>query len=228
MNVLLLIGSPRTRSTSQSLGDYLLEQLEERNCSTETLIIHRALRSEEGSAELLAATRRTDILVLTFPLYVDSLPYPVIRALEIIAQHRQENPPQKRQLFLPIVNCGFPEAHHNDTALAICRQFALQAGFQWAGALSLGGGGTISGRPLTAMGGMVKNVIRSLDLVAGAFAENKTVPPEAEELMAKPLIPPWIYTGLGNIGWKRQAKKYGSQNNLNARPFLDQDKVISD
>jgi len=43
------------------------------------------------------------------------------------------------------------------------------------------------------MGGMVRNVTRSLDLAAAALAEGKPVPQEAVELMAKPLVPAWGY-----------------------------------
>lgn len=46
-------------------------------------------------------------------------------------------------MMVGIVNSGFPEAFHNDTALAILRRFAAETGFQWAGGLALGGGGTI-------------------------------------------------------------------------------------
>ena len=51
--------------------------------------------------------------------------------------------------------------------------------------------------------------------------EGRPVPPEAVELMAKPLMPNWIYTLFGNMGWKRQAKQYGDHKELGARPFQD-------
>ena len=57
------------------------------------------------------------------------------------------------QLFTAIANCGFPEALHNTTALAICEVFARQAGFEWAGSLSLGGGEAVNGQPLVQAGG---------------------------------------------------------------------------
>ena len=153
---LLLIGSakPAGESSSEALGAYLLGRLAERGISTETSHVAHALRTEARTSELLLAVDRTDLLILAFPLYVDSLPYLATEALERIAAHRLAQPAPAPASFLAIANCGFPEAQHNATALAICRQFADAAGFTWAGGLALGEGGAISGRPLAAAGGM--------------------------------------------------------------------------
>jgi multimeric flavodoxin WrbA len=163
-NVLLLVGSPKgQKSSSASLGGYLLERLAEKGLQTETVLLYSALRSEERLAGMLAATDRADLVVLAFPLYVDSLPAPVIRALERIARHRQEADIPRQQRFLAIANSGFPEAAHMDTAMAICRCFARQAGFVWTGGLTLGGGhGLVSAQPLKQLGGRVRHAMQSL------------------------------------------------------------------
>ena len=121
---------------------------------------------------------------------MDGLPYLVTQALERIAAHRPgETDYAGVPLFLAIANCGFPEAQHNETALAICEQFAAAAGFRWAGGLALGEGGAINGQPLAKAGGMVHNVVAALDLAAAALAEGEPVPAEAIALMARPFIP---------------------------------------
>ena len=219
---LLLIGSARRRSTSASLGGYLLERLAEKGFETETLSLPPILKSEEAQAELLAASDRADLVILAAPLYVDCLPYAVIKALEIIAAHRRDRRPPQPQRFLALINCGFPETEHNATAVAICRQFARETGFAWAGGLALGEGGAINGQTLTQVGGMARNAIRALDLGAEALAQGKAVPPEAESLMAKPLVPAWLYVQLGNLNWKRSARRYGTRKQLMAQPYLRQ------
>lgn len=218
--VLLLVGSAkRPRSTSESLGEYLLERLRARGSETDTLLIHRSLRSNQHGEALLAAIDRADILVLASPLYVDSLPYLVVRTLELIAKRRERVSEPGGKRFVAIVNSGFPEAMQNGTALAICRKFALESGLGWAGGLALGGGEAINGRPLSEVGRMARRVTRSLDLAAAALAEGKPVPDEAVTLMAKPLVPSWAYTLLGEISWRRRAKRYGVQKNLRDRPY---------
>ncbi len=86
---LLLVGSPRTRkSTSNSLGGYLFDQLGKHNIQTDTIYIHTTTHSAERTKAMLDAVDAADLVLLAFPLYVDSLPAPVMNALEIIAAHR--------------------------------------------------------------------------------------------------------------------------------------------
>jgi hypothetical protein len=218
---LLLIGSPKPagESSSESLGTYLLERLAERGIHTETQHVARAMRTEARTQELLHAIDRADLFILAFPLYVDSLPYLAIEALERIAAHRQAQPSPAPAAFLAIANCGFPEVQHNETALAICEQFAAEAGLRWAGGLALGEGGAISGQPLAKAGGMVRNVVAALDLAAAALAEGEPVPAEAITLMARPFIPTRAYMLMGDVGWLAQARRNRVLTRLRARPF---------
>ncbi len=205
---LLLVGSPRgKKSTSESLGNYLLEQLREMGLETEKIWIYQSLKSQEKSSDLISAVDRFDTVIFASPLYVDSLPAPVTKAIELIADHRKTTKMTKKQQLLAISNCGFPEAHHNDPALAIYRLFATESGFEWAGGLALGMGAAINGRSLNDLGSMARNVKKSLKLTATALAKGKPVSPEAVDLMAKQFIPSWIYMQIGGIGWRRQAKK---------------------
>jgi hypothetical protein len=218
--VLLLVGSAkRPQSTSESLGTYLLERLAERGFETEKLLLHRLIRSEQGRQQLLDATGRADLLVVAFPLYVDTLPYLVTRALEWIAGHRRAGAARPQQRLLAIANCGFPEAQHNDVALAICRLFAREGGLEWAGGLALGAGQAINGQPLSQASGMARNVVGSLDAAAEALAEGQPLPSAVQEAMARPLIPAWAYMRMGGLGWRLEARKHGAHRRLHAQPY---------
>lgn len=225
-SALLLVGSPRTRkSTSHSLGSYLVEKLNAHNVETKTVYIHTSIRSQERMKSLLEAVDAADLVLLAFPLYVDSLPAPTIEALERIAAHRASSvgtnlPLTHRQLFAAIANCGFPEAHHNEPALAICANFAHKAGFNWAGSLALGAGeGMIHGTPLNELDGRVIPLKKALDVAAEALAQGQPVPEAAQELWAKPFIPGWMYRLMGVYGWRQQAKQYGMERNLKRQPY---------
>jgi len=219
-NVLLLVGSPKkTNSSSDSLGSYLINKLALEGFSTNKINILSSLKTESGIKDLLTAVDNSDILVLSFPLYDDSLPAGVIKAFELIAEHRNQRELNKKQKMMVIANCGFPEALHNDVALDICKCFASHTGFIWMGSLALGAGGAIGGRPLEDLGGMVRNIVKALDITAVALNNNALVPPEARELMKKPFMPSWIYTFFGSLGWKRQAKKFGANRDLYSKPY---------
>jgi hypothetical protein len=218
---LLIIGSAKLAgtSTSEALGAYLVGRLQEPGIAVTMQHVARALRTEERTAALLAAVDAADVVILAFPLYVDSLPYLVTQALERIAAHRAGQNGERRPLFLAIANCGFPEAAHNATALVICEQFANEAGFAWAGGLALGEGGAIAGRPLAQAGGMVHNVVAALDLAAAALAEGRPVPEEVIARMAQPFIPGRAYMLMGDVGWLAQARQNRVLTRLGARPF---------
>jgi multimeric flavodoxin WrbA len=218
---LLLVGSPRTRkSTSASLGGYLTEQLAARGVECETLQLYTAFSSRERARAALAAVEAADLLVLAFPLYVDALPAPVVAALETIVAHRGAGAAGPGSL-VAIANCGFPEAAHNATALAICAEFARQAGLHWLGGLALGGGeGLVHGAPLSELGGQGAAIRQSLALAAAQLAEGRPVPQTARDLLARGGIPSWLYRLMGGYGWRQQASRYGMQHNLRRQPYL--------
>jgi hypothetical protein len=220
-NALLLIGSakPRGESSSEALVNQLAERLRAHGMQTEIRHVAMAMRTPAQTHEFLQAVDQADALILAFPLYVDSLPYLATLALERIAAHRQSQAEPAPATFLAIANCGFPEVAHNATAIAICRQFAEQADYAWAGGLALGMGGAIAGRPLSEVGGMAHNVVAALALTAEAIAAGNPVPEEAIALMAKPFIPITGYMLMGDIGWLVEARRNHVLTRLGARPF---------
>jgi len=217
---LLVIGSPKgLKSASHTLGSYLLKKLEAGGLGTETLLVGAALRSEADIGRMHEAVASADLILFSFPLYVDQLPAPLVRAAELLAEHRRARPPVKPQKIMAIVQCGFPEAHQTRPASDIMRQFAKEAGFEWAGALVMGMGGALAGRPLEKAGGMARNAVRALDLAADSLLRGGNVPPEAIDLMAKPSIPKWLYLLFANWGMKNQAGKHGARKQIYARPY---------
>ncbi len=217
---LVLIGSPRGhRSTSESLGSYFLDCLKDRGWTGESLIVPHLVKTAAGRETLVGSAARADLLVLSFPLYVDCLPTPVIQGLEVLASaaHQADGAPSQR--FLAIANCGFPEAAHNRTALAICHQFAFETGREWIGGLAMGMGESVAGRPLAQAGGLVRNVRKAMELTAGEVSAGRPVPEEAERLMERPLMPRWIYLLVGGWGWKHRARRFGAHRRIDARPY---------
>lgn len=216
----LLIGSPRgEKSTSASLGGFLAAQLTAAGVPVETHLAHRALRTDKGMARLLAAVEGAELLVLAFPVYIDSLPYLLVKALEQIAAQRSAHPAAKRQRLVAITNCGFPEADHTRLALAMCAQFAHECGFEWSGGFGLGEGGFIEGQPLASLGGMVKYQMSSLTAAAQALAAGEPISPAVMEEFARPMIPGRMYLLAATMNWHLAARKHGVWLRLKRRPY---------
>ena len=214
---LLLVGSPRGgASVSGAIAAHLEALLEQRGLTVATERIHR--RKDPELSGLAAAVAQADVVALASPLYVDSLPAPVTAALELLAARRAAAT-SPRSRFLAIVNCGFPEAVHTDTALAICRIFSGQANLDWIGGLAIGGGGMLEGKPLAEQGGRARAVTRALALTANAIAEGRVIPDEAQSLARTLAIPAWLYRLFADWGFRQEAKKHKALARLGERPY---------
>ena len=170
--ILLLIGSPKPdRSTSLSIAEYIGSKLEENGAEAviEKVVDH--IGKEDGYEDIFKLFNGHDQVVLISPLYVDSLPWTMIRTMEEIFFRKERSKGGKG--LSSIINCGFPEASQNETATSICEMFARRMGMRWMGGLMLGGGGAISGKTLESRGFMVRNVRRSLDIVAGNLSKGE-------------------------------------------------------
>jgi hypothetical protein len=219
-NVLILTGSSRPgKTTSRSVGVYLSEALAARGVRSETMRLRDALKADRGSSDMLAAIDRADLLVLVFPLYISNLPALAIRALEIIAQRRGEGGGRKR--FIAISQGGYPESCQAEAALAVCQQFAREAGFEWAGGLAAGGGSVIGGQPLESMGWLTKHYREALDMTAEAISRGQPVPGEAVETMARLVLPTWLLPPLLNTVMLLRLRQNGVLRTFRARPFAE-------
>ncbi len=215
---LLLVGSPRGQeSVSAAIAAHLGGLLTERGLAVEVETITRHLRADPELHQLRVVLRTADVVALATPLYVDSLPAPVTRAFEILGEGDGVGP---RPRFLAIVNSGFPEAVHNDTALAICRLFAVQARLDWIGGLAVGGGGMLAGRPLAELGPRARAVTRAFAESANAIAEGRVLPESALRLARQLTIPNWLYRFMADRGFVREAKKRGTSARLADRPYV--------
>ena len=228
---LLLIGSSKPgASASLTLGTALVERLAGHGYAVETIHVAGALKTEQATQTLLRHMEVAEIVILASPLYVDSLPAPVVRAFELFADRRlqlsaataadgsQITATTKRPRFAALVNCGFPEPGQCSTALAICRLFAREVGFDWLGGLAFGMGGSIAGRPLE-RGPHARSAVPALDLAAAALARGDIIPPEATALAAKRAMPVLVYRAIANLGWRLQARGKTGGRSLKHRPY---------
>ncbi|MFP4372504.1 MAG: NAD(P)H-dependent oxidoreductase, partial [Halanaerobium sp.] len=169
---ILLIGSPKgIESSSASLGTYLLTKLEKYDIETEILHLYSEIANQIKEKMFLDKIEEADFLVLAAPLYVDTLPAKVIKALTLIAENRKKINRDnldygKLKSFAVIVNCGFPESEQNETALKIYQEFARKAKLKYLGGIAIGMGGAVSGKSLSEMGGMAKDLLEGLDQAA--------------------------------------------------------------
>ena len=214
---LLLVGSPKglEKSNSARLGRLLVGELEKRGWTSEAIHLHESVRSDAGLQAMLEAIDRASVVVLASPLYVDSLPAPTIHAMERIAAHRAAaaDAMRWRPRLVTLINCGFLEAHQNDTCQAILRRFAEQGRLDWAGGVSIGAGGAAT-----------KRTRRAFELLAESIHLELLIPDEVESMTRKRVMPPWLYVLGGNVMWRRWAANNGVKEKLKDRPYARTDR----
>ena len=217
----LLVGSakPKGTSASETIARALAGRLERMSVTTELHFATEFVHDDPYAIMHADAIAACDLFALVTPLYVDSLPALATHALELIARSRRRVGAPAR--CVAIVNCGFPEAEQNRTALRIARHFSTDAHYAWGGGLALGAGGVVS--PGVALGhphGPVAHVVRALDMAAPALAIGDPLPLEAIDAMAEAPLPDALYRVIGDLGFRWQAHANGlSQAAIHARPF---------
>ncbi len=219
-NVLLLIGSPRgERSNSYAIGKFLVDKLGEKGLVSEEAFATRSVNTSEGTEKLLKSIDNADIIVLATPLYVDSFPSPTIKALELIHEHRKAVLPAKSQLFVTLMNSGFPEKEHMDIAIKIIRNFAQASNFKWGGGIRVGWGMALNSEPLNEKKGMTRKLTAGLSLASVNLSEGQPMSEKAEDLASTLFVPLFLAKSMtrlfGNRGWNKLAK----ENNANAKMY---------
>jgi multimeric flavodoxin WrbA len=217
-SALLLVGSHRRgRSTSAVLGEYLLRHLEPA-FSCGRIDLRQVLKDAHCMAAMCDAVKRADVVILSFPLYVDTVPFCVTAAMEALYALHQ-NGLARRTGLVAIANSGFPEASHNQVALDVCHQFAIAAGLQWQGGLALGGGEALKGRPLKWLLPLTYPAMQALRWTATALAEGRPVPERARLRMARPIMPRRLFFPIATFRWYRAAYSAGAHRRMWAKHY---------
>jgi len=217
---LILIGSPRgRRGNSGAMGFYLAKRLDKEGMETVSFMLNPSRGGPEYSV-LESEVSHASLVVLVSPVYVDSLPGPVIRAMEQVAERRRGGT-DGLPAFAAVVCCGFPEPRNTELALAMCRIFARETGMKWLGGLGFGMGETLGGKAPDEAGGSAFIIRMALDVAAEAWAKFRDVPKSALLTASLQRIPSWIYRFMGNWGWKKAAKEAGAAEKMRDRPYDD-------
>lgn len=221
---LVLVGSPKGRGgISDRLGDVLIERLKENGVDCEKAYVYGSMATPNGREAILGAVGKADTLVFVYPLYIDSIPASMIEAMEMIADWSRTGGSMgagnERKRLAAVVQSGFPEASQNEVSLSICQRFAKEAGFEWAGGLGIGQGPALTNVNFSGSGGMGGGLKKALGLMAKALADGKELPTEVVELAAKPIMARWLYTFMGDRGFKGQAKRNKADKRLRAKPL---------
>jgi len=209
--IVIINGSPKPKeSTSMRLIKKINEFLEDK-----PRIYHaNRLIEQKNCSKELSNILNSEILLFVFPLYVDSLPAPLIKLLTMIEEERilieqkEKDIGKKFPIVYTIVNCGFFEAEHNSIAMDIIKNFSNSVGMDWGYGIAIGGGPYIaSNSKFISKNGFSSNVFNAFCELKIAM-ENKDT--KKENVFISPKMSRFIYKFAGNLSWYRMALKHGA------------------
>lgn len=221
MQLTIFNGSPRGKvSNSEILIQWLAsgtEHMAEVNVQT----IY--LRNTAEHASYITQLQRSDVALLVFPLYTDSMPGIVMAFLERLDPFRKSLSGLKLGF---VVHSGFPEAIHSRAVERYLQWLAKDLGAAYLGTVVMGGSNSLrETSPDKATGK------RALFAELGhKFIAEQSFDPElvkkisGMEKFSKPIT--WglkiaVSTGLLNTFWDEHLKKNNAYPERNATPYVD-------
>ncbi len=200
MNILFINGSPKVNKSASGM---LLDEL--RDYMQDHAIVQYSLNvNKKPDSLLLQSLSEQDIIVISFPLYVDSIPSHFLYYLTELENYLKYN--SSKAVVYAIINCGFYEGHQNRHALEILKIWCEKANLKWGQGIGIGAGGMLAGLGNVPKGkGPRKNASAALLELASNAAEKRS----GKDIYASPNFPRFLYKIMGDIGWRTQAKRNG-------------------
>ena len=210
MKITAISGSPKSEG---SVSELIIKQVEQ--ILGEEIQIYHAARTvqSETSPDILNIILNADILLIVFPLYVDSLPAPLIELLTRIEQIARKG--DKKPRVYSIINCGLHESEHNILALDMIKYFTERAGLSWGYGLGIGHGGMLASMGENWSKGPAGGVYAAIRDMVGSMREGKG----GDNVYVAPKFPRFLYIAAANLGWHMQARKNGVLKQLKAQPY---------
>lgn len=197
MNITFINGSPKKKdSASQAVLNDLRIFLPSQSIRE----IH--FRKPEVTEAQIQTLRLSDVLVFSFPLYVDSVPSNLLACMVVLEKELRGLP----ITVYAISNNGFYEGIQNRHALNVIRNWTAKAQLSWGQGLGVGAGGMLAGFAKIPPG---KGTKKSLGKSLIALSENIVNLSSGENMFITANFPRFLYMAMAHLGWKRQIRKNG-------------------
>jgi len=225
-HIAVINGSPKAReSTSEMFIDQIQKFLHAkvmvyqarqfvRRKNTSQKLTYRKLTSKK-----IYDILKADVLLIVFPLYIDSLPAPLIRILTLIEEHVVTTDGRLPSVYA-ICNCGFFEAERNQLALQMIEHFSTRTGMSWGYGIGVGCGGAVQllRKSMIQGKGLAADVYAALRQLGDAIQDENI---KRQNVFVAPEIPRFWYMLNGNMHWQQMAKQYRTEKSLRAKPHLE-------
>ncbi|MCC8123155.1 MAG: NAD(P)H-dependent oxidoreductase [Oscillospiraceae bacterium] len=199
MKVSLVNASPKKGKNNSA---YFLKELENTLQAQDihNIMLNRSQISENDLETLLLS----DVIVFSFPLYVDAIPSQLLTVL-VNLEHQFKNTQRACRVY-SIVNCGFYEGSQTHLALDILENWCIRANLNWSGGIGIGAGEMLGSQDTIPMGkGTKKNLGAAINALSDAIQRNA---PLAHQYVT-PNFPKFLFIQMANGTWKSKVRNNG-------------------
>lgn len=221
--ILCINGSPRgKKATSFALLEYINDYI---LTSDKEILSLSSFQKTNYETPIKKVMEATDIII-AFPLYVDCIPALLQDFMEKYNDVYRINKKNMEKKLYIIINCGFPETEHTETAMEVMRCFADMSGFKWQLGIGIGMGGMVNPNEIPPTVGIVRPVYNELMKIPSGINNGKInnreepvsfVTPRINIVGRRLMIK--FYNFMGNRGMKQRSGKNGVKQLLKAKPY---------
>lgn len=156
---------------------------------------------KDNFEDIINKIYESDNVILAFPLYVDSPTSKTLEFFEYISENRINL--SNKNLYV-IINCGFLEYEHNETALRIVKCFCKNNGINYKGSFLIGAGEIIGKKNDILIN---KLVSFPYDLKIKDFKNKINQNQNVDIRFTVPLLSKSLFILIANYYWKDKIKE---------------------
>ncbi|WP_058300243.1 hypothetical protein [Gorillibacterium timonense] len=202
MKIAMINGSPKLGKNNSGRLLKALEPLIQNGNELSHYKVNKTPLTEEQVQELC----RMDVLVLSFPLYIDAIPSQLFRMLTVFEEYRKQD--QEKDIYVYVIlNNGFYEGKQNHIAMDIIKNWCARCGLHFGQGIGQGAGEMLDFMEKVPLGqGPLKNLGKAMDRLAQAILTRDSGDP----MLFSPNFPRFAWRISADRGfWHPQAKKNG-------------------
>jgi hypothetical protein len=207
--LVILNGSPRKSGTSYSFARTIKQLAEDTGHTAEIVHIIEYFDGKKSFDSMKSTLAQHDIISVVAPLYVDTLPYPVIWFFEKLSLEMRKE--LRGKSFFAVGQNGFPDITLMEPLQGSCKCFAEATEMRWLGGLSYCGGAIINGELLENLGSKGRKITSGFKLALEDIFKDRQISSGAQDLLTLK-IPKILYRPLAaflNHKARITARKYG-------------------
>ncbi|MGG7077853.1 hypothetical protein [Clostridium sardiniense] len=205
--IVFINGSPKGKKSG---SEYFLERIESKlNISDDNIKLSKInIKDRSSKRDSFKLIKDSDIVVIAFPLYVDTLPSTVIEYLEEFEDWINMNGYKVNKINLyGVVNCGFYEGEQTKIAIRVLKNYCNSLGIKWCGGIGIGAGEFFSGSQNIPWQAKIKEDARlALDNMKDCIIKGQAM---QTDIFVTAKLNKRIFLLGGSYGWIYQGIKNG-------------------